>query len=68
LNPHSPKIQEADAASPLDEGQRPLEVEASVPTDSMEEKVRNLHTKLMYQEFELNQLKAKFKTNVETTR
>jgi HD-GYP domain-containing protein (c-di-GMP phosphodiesterase class II) len=68
------QIQESH--SPLDEYSQPIDIEAFVnekdhpssssPPDSLEEKVRNLHTKLMYQEFELNQMKAKLKTDVDT--
>jgi HD-GYP domain-containing protein (c-di-GMP phosphodiesterase class II) len=68
------QIQESH--SPLDENSQPIVVEAFVnekdhpssssPPDSLEEKVRNLHTKLMYQEFELNQMKAKLKTDFDT--
>jgi hypothetical protein len=68
------QIQESH--SPLDENSQPIVVEAFVnekdhpssssPPDSLEEKVRQLHTKLMYQEFELNQMKAKLKTDFDT--
>lgn len=61
-----------ESPSPVDESLQHIETEAllneqnSPSIDSLEEKVRQLHTKLMYQEFELNQLKSKLKTDVDT--
>ena len=64
-----------ESPSPVDESSQHIQhietetlvnEQNSSSIDSLEEKVRQLHTKLMYQEFELNQLKSKLKTDVDT--
>jgi hypothetical protein len=58
----SPKGDENSSSPSLDMNTIPP-LEAS---DSLEEKVHNLQTKILFQEFELNQLKSKLNSEVET--